>query len=43
MIKKFIVFEVQVRTDGEEHEVGIKDVTEKVIVMEKEDQDENPT
>ena len=42
-MKKYIVFEVEVRTDGEKHEVGIKDVTEKVIVIEKEDKNENPT
>ena len=35
MIKKYLVFEVEVRTDGEKHEVGVKDVTEKVVVMEK--------
>ena len=31
-LPKYIVFKLEYRTDGEEHEVGIEDVTDKVAV-----------
>lgn len=41
MIKKFIVFEVQVRTDGEEHEVAIRDITDEVVIFKRKPKCEN--
>lgn len=33
MVKKYITFEIEVRTDGEQHETAIKDVTDKVVIF----------